>query len=86
MTRYFFHVRRNGILTEDPHGIELGSRAAALAEAVQAAKDALHDSVLGGEPVEDVAFEVIDQDGNILIKLPFKSVERLQAQIRRIGP
>jgi hypothetical protein len=77
MTRYYFHIRRRNRLETDHEGVELPSNAAALAEAVRAAKDALVGSVIAGEPVEDDMFEVCNERGDVFIKLPFKATYKI---------
>ena len=68
MPRYFFDILANGERIDDPEGMELPDLKAARAEAIQAARDLMDDPIIANGPVE---FEISDETGAVLLKLPF---------------
>jgi len=67
--RYFFDVVTNGNRIVDPLGVELPDREAARVEAIRAAVEMTANNAL--ENAVDAKFEVTDQDGTIILTLPF---------------
>ncbi|MFP5076320.1 DUF6894 family protein [Rhizobium sp. YIM 134829] len=65
MPRFYFHIRDNGVLYEDPEGLVCTDVAEASAGAHQAMQDFLRDTrhVVGAWAV---AIEIVDEQGNLL--------------------
>lgn len=77
MPRFYFNVRDGDTLIADQEGVEMPGKTAAAEEAKQAARDLLAERVKYGEPLESKRFEVVDDDGETILTLPFRSVLRL---------
>jgi hypothetical protein len=67
--RYFFDVITNGDRIVDPLGLELPDREAARVEAIRAAVEMIANNAL--ENAVDAQFEVTDENGTIILTLPF---------------
>ncbi|KAB1109316.1 hypothetical protein F4V89_27925 [Neorhizobium galegae] len=78
MPRYYFHLRKDGVLEEDPEGTEFATLDAAEEDAVQAVREIVADKVLADDIIEDDRFEIATADGTVLSEVRFKSVLRLQ--------
>ena len=78
MPRYFFHIRKNGILEEDPEGAELPTLDAARNEAILAAREILAERVLQGQALDGDCFVISQEDGTVLVEVSFKSAFRLE--------
>ena len=77
MPRYFFNIRSSEGIIRDPDGTELPDLEAARAEAELSARDLLADLLRQGVTLDGQAFEITDEMGQILERLPFRSVLRL---------
>lgn len=77
MPRYYFHIRSSAGLIRDPDGTDLPDLAAAISEAELAARDLLAELLRDGAILDGQAFEIVDEDGEVLERLPFRNVLRL---------
>ncbi|MDB5556177.1 MAG: hypothetical protein JWL86_6161 [Rhizobium sp.] len=77
MPRFYFNVRDGDTLIADREGVEMPGKSAAAEEARQAARDLLAERVKFGEPLESRQFEVVNDNGETILTLPFRSVLRL---------
>lgn len=77
MPRYYFHIRSSDGLIPDPDGTELPDLPAAHAEAVSAARELLANLLRAGKVLDGQTFEISDDRGQVLDRLPFRSVLRL---------
>lgn len=77
MPRYFFHIRSSDGIIEDPDGSELPDLDAARLEAELSARDLLADLLRQGIALDGQAFEITDERGELLERMPFRSVLRL---------
>jgi hypothetical protein len=77
MPRFYFNVRDGDTLIADQEGVEMPGESAAVEEARQAARDLLAERVKYGEPIETRQFEVLNDNGETILTLPFRSVLRL---------
>jgi len=77
MPRYFFHIRSSDGIIEDPDGSDLPDLDAARREAELSARDLLADLLRQGVALDGQAFEITDEMGQILERLPFRNVLRL---------
>lgn len=77
MPRFYFNVRDGETVIADKEGVEMPGKTAAAEEAEQAARDLLADRVKHGEPLEAKSFEVVNDNGETILTLPFRSVLRL---------
>ena len=74
MPRYFFHIRENDSFDEDIEGLDLPSVDDAHTEALKAAREMVAELVRHGEPIDGMTFEVVDETGSLVHRLPFRSV------------
>jgi len=79
MPRYFFHLRTNHDRLEDEEGTELADLAAAQAEALECAIEAICHRLEGGwvqsgRNVLAGGFEVTDETGALALTMPFTTV------------
>ena len=77
MRRYYFHIRKDAQTVRDREGVDLPGPKAAFKEARDAAREILAAKVLKGELIDGDRFEVCDELENVVFKLPFKSVLKL---------
>lgn len=77
MPRYFFHIRADDIFIRDPDGSDLPNLDAARAEAGHSARHLLADLLKEGEVLDGQVFEISDEAGTVLERLPFRNVLRL---------
>jgi hypothetical protein len=77
MPRFYFNVRDGDTLIADQEGVEMPGKSAAVEEATQAARDLLAERVKYGEPIESRQFDVLNDRGETILTLPFRSVLRL---------
>lgn len=73
MQRYFFHIRQDGELTEDPDGSEFSSIDEARDYAIKSARELLANKVRNGKVIDGDRFEIALPDGSIALTIPFKS-------------
>ncbi|WP_075292604.1 DUF6894 family protein [Pararhizobium arenae] len=78
MPKFYFHVRAGSELEPDPSGVDFPSAEAAKSDATEAAREILSDMVLTGEPIDGETFEITDEVGNLVARVPFRSVLRLE--------
>ncbi|TWF43926.1 DUF6894 family protein [Neorhizobium alkalisoli] len=78
MTRFYFHIRDGARYQEDPDGTECSDQQAAHEEAVVAAREILAVKVRQGEVIDGQVFEITDDTGTIVERLPLKSVLRIE--------
>jgi hypothetical protein len=71
MPTFFFHLREDGDLIEDPEGSDLPDLEAARTEAAMAACDMVAERLKAGGPPYTGEFEVRDEAGRLLATVPF---------------
>jgi len=74
MPRYFFHIREHDAFHEDIEGVDLESLDHAHTEALQAAREMVAELVKHGEQINGMTFEICDESGLLVHRLPFRSV------------
>jgi hypothetical protein len=72
MPRYFFHLRGDDLLVEDPEGMDLPNLHAALQEVERAKREVDAD----GSGVAGLEFEVATREGRVLLKVPVDAGQR----------
>lgn len=77
MPRFYFHIRTGDTLHEDPEGEEFSTAKHAVDEAVLAARELIAAKVIAGEAIDGQVFEITAEDGQVVGRLPFKSVVSL---------
>lgn len=77
MPMYFFNLRQDDGLLEDPDGSELPDLAAAYREAIEGARDILAAYVKAGTVVDGQVFEIVDAWGKILMLVPLRDALKL---------
>ncbi|CAN7335176.1 DUF6894 family protein [Rhizobium sp. LjRoot254] len=77
MPRYFFHIRTDDVFIRDPDGSDLPDLDAARSEAGHSARDLLAALLREGEVLDGQVFEISDEAGTVLARVPFRSVLRL---------
>lgn len=60
-------------MERDDEGVEFPDLTVARADAIQAAQDIIADDLKAGKSVEDRTFEVCDENGALVAKIPFKT-------------
>ncbi len=76
MTRYFFHLRRNGDLVRDSEGDEFASVDDARSNAVKAVQELVAARIKGGQPIPDEHIEVCNGAGDLQFSISFRAVVR----------
>lgn len=71
MPRFFFHMRDEDWLVEDPEGSELPDLGAARAEAAEVARGHLAGRLAAGEALDFQRIEIRDDGGRMLETVPF---------------
>jgi len=74
MPKYFFHIREHDSFDEDFEGLDLQSVDDAHTEALKAAREMVAELVTHGEPIDGMTFEIVDERGTVIHRLPFRSV------------
>jgi hypothetical protein len=77
MPRYFFHIRTDLAFIRDPDGSDLPDLNAARSEAAHSARHLLAALLRDGKVLDGQVFEIADEAGNVLERIPFHSVLRL---------
>jgi hypothetical protein len=72
--RFHFNVRSDKDFDEDREGIDLPSLAVAKAEAERASREMVAELVLRRERINDMRFEITDDQGVVVATLAFKDV------------
>jgi hypothetical protein len=78
MSRYFFHLRRNGETISDVEGDEFPNVDAARASAVNAVREMAAALIKSGQDVPDECMDVSDDDGRLMFSVSFHDVVRNQ--------
>lgn len=76
MPRYFFHLRNGPVFEEDAVGIEFPSVEAAIFDAEVAAREMMVDKALAGHTDFSGAFEIADNEGTVVAKVPLAQSEK----------
>ena len=72
MPRYFFNVRSPSGLERDPQGLEFPTLDEAIADARKAGAEILLDrAVEESEKRSSATFEIVDDSGQVVAKVPF---------------
>jgi hypothetical protein len=77
MPRYYFHIRTADAFIRDPDGSDLPDLDAARVEAGHSARHLLAELLRDGEVVDGQVFEISDEAGAVLERVPLRSVIRL---------
>ncbi len=72
MTHYFFHICSRTERIEDREGADFDTLDAALAEARLAAREILAEDLRKGRVDETRLFEIVDERGQLMARVPFK--------------
>ena len=71
MPRYYFHIRKDDVLVNDPEGVEVAATESLEEEAIEAARDLLAQGDLQGLDRREWVYEVADESGTTVLTLPF---------------
>ena len=71
MPLFYLHIRRDGVLMEDPDGSDLPDVAAAREEAIAAARDIWAAAIRQGQDFSDRQFIIADERGRHVLVVPF---------------
>lgn len=74
MQTFYFHVRDGDLLFEDPYGSDLPDLEAALAKALDAAREALIEAMRTGRAVYERRFEITNEAGRVLASIGTRDV------------
>lgn len=78
MPTYYFHLRNGDHFDRDPEGTEFASLDAAIEEALQAARELVALRLLKDETIDGQIFEITNEQGEVLDKVPLRSVVRFK--------
>lgn len=78
MPRFYFHIRDGEDLEIDPQGTVFDSLEAAITDARMAAREILAEKLLNDEVIDGQCFEIADENGEVVEKMPFRSAVRMQ--------
>ena len=71
MPRYFFHIRKSGLLEEAPQAVELPEGSSLAEKTTELARDLLAEGDLAGLDRRDWVFEVADESGQPVLMFYF---------------
>lgn len=74
MSRYFFHLRRNGGYVPDEEGDEFATADDARANAVSAVRELIAARIKSGHAVVDDQMDVTDETGTLQFTISFHDV------------
>ncbi|MFK0335148.1 hypothetical protein [Rhizobium sp. 2MFCol3.1] len=77
MTKYFFHLRTDGILELDEVGADFDTDDLAVVDASNAAREMVLDAVITGDTPLVQQFEITREDGTLIGIIPIQAVIRL---------
>ena len=77
MPRFFFHIRDGDRCEIDPDGLMFPSLEHAVLDARKAAREILAEKLIADEPIDGQRFEIVDETGEVVETVTFKSVLRL---------
>jgi hypothetical protein len=72
MPRYFFHIKNEVETIRDEDGIELDGLEEVRKLATESARAMLSEAVCEGHDLNGRAFVVMDEQGRVVLNLPFK--------------
>jgi hypothetical protein len=72
MPVYYFHIRDNGDLLEDPEGIELPTLDAASVECKELIVSVLREEQAAEESLAGREFQIEDATGRVVLVVPFQ--------------
>ena len=78
MHRYFFNFRKGDELSMDRRGMWLADPGQARREAIQLWGTLLAVAIVEGDPVEDCEFEIANDHGQTILKLPLGAHSTIQ--------
>ncbi|MGF7163694.1 hypothetical protein FHS85_005364, partial [Rhodoligotrophos appendicifer] len=70
MPMFFFNIARGDVVVRDYEGSELADLEAAREEAIASARETMSDAIRQGKDVSSRAFEIFDEEGKFLLKVP----------------
>ena len=71
MPRFYFHLRRDGVLDQDPDGLECVDLAAARREATRTAREMISRNALSERSPRECSFEIADERGRVIAQVHF---------------
>lgn len=75
--KFFFHIRDIDGYERDEDGVELPSLSDAINEANEAAREMVAELVMQSEEIDGRAFEIANEDGEIVRTVAFRDVIKL---------
>ena len=82
MARFYLHIRNGGGFAQDPEGQELFNLAAARSAAIEGVRSLLSEEARQGELDLSGSIEIADEEGNILLIVPFSEAISLRSYPR----
>ncbi len=76
MPRYFFHVRANDGLVEDPERIECADEGSIREEAIEGARQLMAEHIRKGVDVSDWSYEIVDEHDRPVMTVAFSQAIR----------
>jgi len=78
--RYFFNIRDGARTERDLEGSEFDNLELAIQDARLAAREIMAEHVLAGYEPDGQFFDIADEDGRVLVSVPFRSALRSKPQ------
>jgi hypothetical protein len=78
--RYFFNIRDGARTERDVEGSEFDNLELAIQDARLAAREIMAEHVLAGYEPDGQFFDIADEDGRVLVSVPFRSALRSKPQ------
>ena len=76
MSRYFFHIDDGKETITDTFGLELPDEAAVGKAAVDGARSLMAEAIRRGQDIRHSRFDVTDEAGHLILRLPFSAAIR----------
>jgi len=71
MPRFYFHLRRDGVLDPDPDGLDYADLATARREAMRTAREIISRDALSERSPREYSFEIADERGRVIAQVRF---------------
>lgn len=77
MARFFFHIRRNGVLEMDTEGVEFSSHEDAYADAVRFFREMLAERIMSDSDIDEECVQIASETGEFLSEVRCDSLVRM---------
>lgn len=78
MARFFFHIRRNGVLEMDTEGVEFSHHEAAHADAVRFVREMLAERIMNDSEVDEECVQIVSETRDLLSAVECGSLIKME--------